>query len=167
MKYLATAAIIAMTTTSAMAETVRATITRVEPNYGYRQVNAPVQQCQNVEVPIYGSVQGGGATGGDVLGGMILGALLGKGASGNSDGAQVGAVLGGIIAADKGQKSRQVITGYKVERQCHTTINTETERFVKNNKIWFTWNGIEGTAYTYNNYRTGQRIPVQVTLQAN
>jgi hypothetical protein len=107
--------------TPAMAETTRATIedvfaTVVESTPYTRQV------CQNVEVPIYGTVtrQGGGASGGDILGGMILGGLLGKGVSGEDKGAAAGAVLGGIIAADKANKPRTetVITGYKTERQC-------------------------------------------------
>ncbi|MDB2657104.1 hypothetical protein N9Y60_03510 [Crocinitomicaceae bacterium] len=105
----------------AMAETTRATIedvfaTVVESTPYTRQV------CQNVEVPIYGTVtrQGGGASGGDILGGMILGGLLGKGATGKDNGAAAGAVLGGIIAADKANKPRTetIITGYKTERQC-------------------------------------------------
>ena len=107
--------------TPAMAETTRATIedvfaTVVESTPYTRQV------CQNVEVPIYGTVtrQGGGASGGDILGGMILGGLLGKGATGKDNGAAAGAVLGGIIAADKANKPRTetIITGYKNERQC-------------------------------------------------
>ena len=107
--------------TPAMAETTRATIedvfaTVVESTPYTRQV------CQNVEVPIYGTVtrQGGGASGGDILGGMILGGLLGKGVTGKDDGAAAGAVLGGIIAADKANKPRTetIITGYKTERQC-------------------------------------------------
>ena len=107
--------------TPAMAETTRATIedvfaTVIESTPYTRQV------CQNVEVPIYGTVtrQGGGASGGDILGGMILGGLLGKGATGKDNGAAAGAVLGGIIAADKANKPRTetVITGYKTERQC-------------------------------------------------
>lgn len=107
--------------TPAMAETTRATIedvfaTVVESTPYTRQV------CQNVEVPIYGTVtrQGGGASGGDILGGMILGGLLGKGATGKDNGAAAGAVLGGIIAADKANKPRTetIITGYKTERQC-------------------------------------------------
>jgi len=117
-RILLTTAVIA---TPAMAETTRATIedvfaTVVESTPYTRQV------CQNVEVPIYGTVtrQGGGASGGDVLTGMILGGLLGKGATGKDDGAAAGAVLGGIIAADKANRPRTetVITGYKTERQC-------------------------------------------------
>ena len=111
----------ALAATSASAETTNATIediyaTVVEQTPYTRQV------CQNVEVPIYGTVtrQGGGASGGDVLTGLILGGLLGKGATGKDDGAAAGAVLGGIIAADKANKPRTetVITGYKTELQC-------------------------------------------------
>jgi len=73
-------------------------------------------RCNNVEVPVYG--QSGGASGGDVFGGMLLGGLLGKGVTNDDGGAAVGAILGGIIAADKKQ-GRRVQTGYRIERQCY------------------------------------------------
>lgn len=125
----------AIVATPAMAETTKATIedvfaTVVERTPYTRQV------CQNVEVPIYGTVtrQGGGASGGDVLAGMILGGLLGKGATGKDDGAKAGAVLGGIIAADKANRPRTetVITGYKTERQCQNV----TEYKEVNKKVY-------------------------------
>lgn len=100
--------------TTATIEDVYATV--VEQTPYTRQV------CADVEVPIYGTItrQGSGASGGDVLAGMIIGGLLGKGATGKDDGAAAGAVLGGIIAADKAKKPKTetVITGYKIERQC-------------------------------------------------
>lgn len=121
--------------TTASAEQTTATIedvftTLVESTPYTRQV------CQNVQVPIYGTVtrQSNGASGGDVLAGMILGGLLGKGATGKDNGAAAGAVLGGIIAADKGNKTRQetVITGYKNEYQC----NNVTEYKETNKKVY-------------------------------
>ncbi len=97
-----------------------------EPIYTNVNQRQPQQVCRNVEVPVYGTVQGGGASGGDVLTGMIIGGLLGKGATGKDNGAAAGAVIGGIIAADKG-KSKQVITGYRMETQCTTEyVNTKT-----------------------------------------
>jgi uncharacterized protein YcfJ len=118
-KLLTAAALVALATPVA-AEQIKANIedvfaTVIESTPYTRQV------CQNVEVPIYGTVtRQGSATGGDVLGGMILGGLLGKGVTGKDDGAAAGAVLGGIIAADKANKPKTetVITGYKTERQC-------------------------------------------------
>lgn len=117
MKTLITAAtIVAFTAPVAAAEQVTAS---VEDFYTSVIERSPYtsQVCQQVQVPIYGTVQGEGASGGDVLGGMILGALLGKGITNKDNGAAAGAVIGGVIAADK-KKSKRVITGYNYERQC-------------------------------------------------
>ena len=117
---LITAAVVSLLSVPVAAETVKAnvqdyykTVTEMVPYYK--------QECSTVEVPIYGTVtRQGGASGGDVLGGMIIGGLLGKGVTGKDNGAAAGAVLGGIIAADKANKPKteQVITGYRKERQC-------------------------------------------------
>ena len=155
----------ALAATSASAETTNATIediyaTVVEQTPYTRQV------CQNVEVPVYGTVQGGGATGGDVLAGMIIGGILGKGVTGNDNGAAAGAVMGGIIAADQNNGNRQVITGYRTERQCSEVMVRQEVRGIRDYLITFEWNGIYGSAYTYNNYTLGQRIPVEVNIRA-
>lgn len=112
--FLMTTAAIAMMTSPAFADKVRDV--RVFDHTKTVIQSNPVteRRCQDVQVPIY--QQGGGASGADVLGGMILGGLLGKGATGKDNGAAAGAVLGGIIAADKGNKPR--VSGYRLERQC-------------------------------------------------
>ena len=138
----------AIVVTPAMAEQISANIedvfaTVVESTPYTRQV------CQNVEVPIYGTgTRQRSANGGDVLGGMILGGLLGKGVTGKDDGAAAGAVLGGIIAADKASKPKTetVITGYKTERQCENI----TEYKDVNKKVYdysiITWT-VDGVTY--------------------
>jgi uncharacterized protein YcfJ len=141
-----------------------ARITKIEPRYQTSYQNVPRTSCQDVEVPVYGN-RGGGATGGDVLGGMIIGGLLGKGVTGKDNGAAAGAVLGGIIAAEN-NNGRRVVTGYRVERQCTEVMMREETSSVKDYRITFEWNGIYGSAYTYNNYSLGQRIPVEVSLRA-
>ena len=165
MKLFTAAVMLIATTLPSYADTVRATISSIQPIYHNTTTRTPSNICQNVEVPIYGTVQSGGASGGDVLTGMIIGGLLGKGVSGNDKGAAAGAVLGGIISADN-KRSKQVITGYRVESQCHTTYVNSTQRQLKHYKIWFTWNGINGSAATYNVYQIGDRIPVEVSLRA-
>jgi uncharacterized protein YcfJ len=150
----------------AYAETVKATITNVEPRYQYRDVVAPVEHCVEVQTPIYGTVQGGNA-GEGALTGMIIGGLLGKGVTGDDGGAAAGAVIGGIIGADKAQnKQRQVITGYKNEVQCEVVYEQTQERVVSDYLITYEWNGVMGQSYTYNNYHVGQRIPVKVSIEA-
>jgi len=165
-KLLATAAILGCAT-AAQAETRYANITRVEPNYQTVYMNVPRQQCENIEVPIYGTVQGNGASGGDVLAGIIIGGLLGKGATGNDKGAAAGAVMGGVIAADKGNGNRQVVTGYRTERQCREVMMREQQREIKNYTITYRWNGISAQSYTYNRYSVGDRIPVTISINAN
>ena len=112
--FLMTTAAIAMMTSPAFAD--KANDVKVFDHTKTVIQSNPVteRRCQDVQVPIY--QQGGGASGADVLGGMILGGLLGKGATGKDNGAAAGAVLGGIIAADKGNKPR--VSGYRLERQC-------------------------------------------------
>ena len=161
-----TAAAVALMATTASAETRYATITNIKTNYQTVWQNVPSTQCQDVQVPIYGTVQGQGATGGDVLTGMIIGGILGKGATGKDNGAAAGAVIGGIIAADKGNKSKQVITGYTTERQCSEVMVRQETRQVKNYRITYEWDGIRARSYTYNQYNVGDRIPVSVSIVA-
>ena len=147
-----------------------AIITHVEPNYENVRVNVPTTSCRDVEVPIYGVVQRGGASGGDVLTGMIIGGLLGKGITGKDNGAAAGAVFGGMVAADKKRNnthSQRVITGYQLDRQCSRVSRWETQERLKNYLITYNWNGTYGQNYTLNHYQVGDKIPITVTLQAN
>jgi hypothetical protein len=156
----------AISVVSASAETVRARITYVEPRYETVTEYRTTTQCQNIEVPVYGTVQGGGATGGDVLAGMIIGGLLGKGITGDDQGAAAGAVMGGVIAADNGNR-QQVITGYRTERQCsEVSVPTQINQ-VRDYLIRFEWNGLTGSAYTYNQYRVGDTLSATVSIRAN
>ena len=166
-KIIVTTAILATMATSAIAETVSARITHVEARYHTTYRNVPTTQCNDVEVPVYGSVQGGGASGGDVLAGMIIGGILGKGLTGDDNGAAAGAVMGGVIAADQGNGNRRVVTGYRVERQCSEVMLRQEVREVRDYLIRFEWNGLVGSAYTYNNYNVGDGISATVTMRAN
>lgn len=116
----------------------------IKPIYTSVSKQQPQQVCRQVEVPVYGQTQGSGASGGDVLTGMIIGGLLGKGASGNDKGAAAGAVIGGIIAADK-KKGQQVVTGYRQETQCTTEYRYVTQQVVNEYDIMYNIDGREVT----------------------
>ena len=93
--------------------------------------------CNIVDVPIYGRT-GGGASAGDVLGGMIIGGLLGKGVTNKDDGAAVGAVIGGMVAADK-KKGEEKIIGYRQEQQCkdYTRYSEVSEQVYSHSTVTF------------------------------
>lgn len=165
--FLLATTLLAVSASAAAAETVRARITYVEPRYETVTQYQTTTQCHNVEVPVYGTVNGGGATGGDVLAGMIIGGLLGKGVTGDDQGAAAGAVMGGVIAADNGNRSRQVVTGYRTERQCNEVVTPVQVNQVRDYLIRFEYNGLTGSAYTYNHYNIGDRISATVSIRAN
>ena len=151
----------------AHAEAIReATIIKVEPNYYWEKSNVPVETCQNVEVPIYGQVQGGGASGGDVLGGALLGGILGKALTGEDNAAAFGAIVGAMTSAESKKQPQQKIVGYQTQKQCGVFYQEENIRKIKNWRITYKWNGIVGQSYTYNNYSIGSRIPVGISIVA-
>jgi uncharacterized protein YcfJ len=165
-KLLATAALV-VTAVPAAAETRYATITSVQPNYETVYMNVPRQQCEMVEVPIYGTVTRQGNAGEGALAGMIIGGLLGKGVTGDDGGAAAGAVIGGVIGADRsGTRTEQVVTGYERQRQCKEVMIREQQREIKNYTITYEWNNVTAHSYTYNRYRVGDSIPVTVSINA-
>jgi uncharacterized protein YcfJ len=110
-KVLTTFIAMAFVASPAFAETVQDHYKTVYDRIPYTET-----VCNIVDVPIYGNV-GGGASGTDVLTGMIIGGLIGKGVTDKDKGAAAGAVIGGMIAADKKQ-SKEGIVGYRQEERC-------------------------------------------------
>ena len=101
---------------------------KIKDVYRMENQRVPVQvtDCYNVDVPIYQNQQGNAAEG--ALLGMIIGGILGKGATGNDDGAAAGAVIGGLVGADKAQKGKDKIVGYRKERRCDETTLYENKK---------------------------------------
>ena len=80
---------------------------------------------------------------------MIIGGVTGKVISGNDKGAAGGAVLGGLVGADRGSKtkSERVITGYRNKRVCEnvTSWENQKERVYSHSIIRWTENGMTNT----------------------
>jgi uncharacterized protein YcfJ len=130
---------------SAGSTVIQGRVVDIQPVYTNVRQQQPQEVCRNVEVPVYGTVQGQGANGGDVLAGMIIGGLLGKGATGQDNGAAAGAVIGGIIAAENGNNRQRVITGYRSERQCTTEYEYVNTRIINEYDITYNINGNQVT----------------------
>jgi uncharacterized protein YcfJ len=114
----------------------------------YKNVTTRVPQyktvCENVEVPIYGTVQGQASTGDTIVGAIIGGAIGNQFGSGSGKDAMtvLGAITGADVANKRGGK-QQVITGYRQEQRCsnHTTYFTETLEKYSHSVITFEQDG--------------------------
>ena len=167
-KLLATVAVMStMVFASSASAEEYATVTSIKPNY--QNVSVPRQRtdCRVNQVPIYGSVQGQASTG-DTIVGAIIGGAIGNQVGGGS-GKDAATVLGAIIGADIANKrptQQQQIIGYREEQTCNNVTYYETQEEIKNYTIRYEWRGIQGSTRTYNNYRVGDRIPVEITVRA-
>ena len=167
-KLLATVAVVSTMSfaTSASADEY-ATITAVKPNDQNVQVPRYRTDCRVNQVPIYGNVPGGQASTGDTVLGAIIGGAIGNqvgGGSGKDAATVLGAIIGADVANKKGGQER--IIGYRQEQVCNNVTFYETQEQLKNYTIRYEWNGLVGKTITYNNYRVGDRIPVEVNVRA-
>lgn len=117
MKIILTTAILMLTATSAMADSVNGTV-RDHFKTVIEQSPYRVEVCKDVQIPIQGGVDTGGAIVGGIIGGVI-GNQFGKG-SGKDAMTGIGAMTGAIIGGQNGQPQ-----GYRTERQC--SIETRYE----------------------------------------
>jgi uncharacterized protein YcfJ len=162
-KLLATVAMVCFASTASANEF--ATITKITPNYQNVSVPQYRTDCKIVEVPIYGGRKQ--ASTADAFVGAIIGGAIGNQFGGGS-GKDAATVLGAIVGADVANKkgSQEQIIGYRQEQVCQNVTFYETQEELKNYTIRYEWRGIVGKTVTYNNYRVGDRIPVDVTVRA-
>lgn len=163
-RILAIASTIAVFAFPVFAETydITGTVTSVTPQYRNITVPVDLQDCRNVEVPVYsngGSVNTEGAIIGGIVGG-IVGNQVGGG-SGREAATGVGAMIGAIVGGNSGN---QQITGYRTERQCTSRTVNDTRRELTDYRITYEVLGVEQTANVTTPYRVGDSIPVRVTV---
>jgi len=164
-KLLATVAIVCLAST-ALADNY-ATIIQITSNYQNISIPQWRTDCRIVEVPVYGSVHSQASTGDTIIGAVIGGAVgsqFGKG-SGKDAMTVLGAIAGADIVNKNASNSSQIV-GYRQEQTCNNVKFYETQEQVKNYTITYEWNGNQGRTVTYNNYRVGDRIPVNISIQA-
>ena len=100
--------------------------------------------CKIIDVPIY-EQRKRQTRGSDVLGGAIIGGLLGKGLTGQDNGAAFGALAGGMFAADA-NRTENVIVGYRKEQgECtnETYYTYNTRRVYSHSVMTFKLDGVE------------------------
>lgn len=157
-----------LSTTALQAESFYKTgiVTDVKPIYETVLVEKPTTVCNNVEVPIYGSVERPGNAAGGALAGMIIGGLIGKGATGKDNGAAAGAVIGGLIGADQGSrtKTERGIVGYSTERRCTEVLKAHEVKKVTEYAITYSWSDMHGIYYSPYTANIGDEVSIKISM---
>ena len=161
------AAVLAMSATSALANsyTVNADVTSVTPLVSTVSESVPQEVCSQVRVPVYETRRGQASTG-DALGGAILGGVIGN-QFGSGSGKDAMTVLGAIVGADMANKrgnNYQVVTGYRNDTQCSVQYTTQQRRVKSGYEVNYEWNGLRGSVITNTQYRVGDEIVVNVSM---
>ena len=142
-KIIFIAFVVGLVASSAFADSYVTTgkLVHKEPIYTNVNQRQPQQVCRNVEVPVYGTVQGGGNAVEGALTGAIIGGILGEAIGGKNE-RNAGAIFGAIVGGDKASKgNRQVVTGYRTERQCTTEYVNTTTSVVNQYRLTYRVNG--------------------------
>ena len=151
---------------------VQGTVTEVVPNIVQVQIPDNSEQCETIDVPIYGQ----GSSNGDPVVGNILGAIVGGvvgnqfgGGNGNkaatAAGAAIGAITGGNIARNQGQQQGNIV-GYRRETVCRMIQNFRYEEKIRDYTVKYDWNGYHGAVVTYNQFSVGDTINLTMDLRA-
>jgi uncharacterized protein YcfJ len=148
----------------ASAQSTWATVTSVSPNWVDTIKNVPVEQCSIQRVPVYGRVKGKGASGLEILGGALFGGLLGKAVTEKDEGAAIGGILGGVVAAEAGRADKIEVVGYENKNICYTINKDFVESEIISYKIEYEWNGFYGQTTTSSAFVPGDEIEVRVSL---
>lgn len=139
-------------------------VTGVQPQYRNVSVPVTIDDCRNVEVPVYGQTQ---PSTGDAVAGAIIGGLLGN-QFGEGKGKDAMTVLGAIAGADAATRNNQNrIVGYRTERQCTSRVVQETRNELSSYRITYEIFGIAQTATVNKPYRVGDYISVRVEFSPN
>lgn len=157
----ALAAILLASSASAETYSVNAVVKQVEIFQQTISETTSRQHCHIERVPVRVPVYSEHSSSGDVLGGMIIGGLIGKGATGNDRGAAVGAVIGGMIAADSNSNN---VVGYQNVNKCQTVWEDVPVVIGSSYSVTYDWNGLVGVVNTNQRYFVGDTIKVEVTL---
>ena len=164
-RVLALAGTIAVFAFPVFAETYNTTgtVTSVTPQYRNVSVPVTVQDCQDVQVPVYG---GNSGSSGNTIAGAIIGGAIGNQFGGGS-GRDAMTVLGAIVGADVANRSAQGnnIVGYRTERQCTNRTVNDSRRELTDYRITYEVLGVEQSANVSTSYRVGDSIPVRVDIR--
>ncbi len=129
-------------------------VVHVQPNYATTYVNLPHTQCHMVNVPVHSHRNSGS---GDVLGGMIIGGLVGNAIGGNDKSAALGAIIGGMAAAEP----TPYISGYRTEQRCETFYTSQPQQILDGYTVTYNHQNVSGVVITPFYFQPGTLVSIR------
>lgn len=156
MKTILTATLIALASTPVLADGYSSrnmvTILEVIPQYVQNPVEVVRQVCYQEQVPVRRHSDGG-----DVLTGALIGGAIGN-QFGSGDGKDAMTILGAIVGANAGAKSRPVV-GYETVHSCHNEVTVDYVTEFSHNTIIFLEHGQRYRVDTTRDFFVGEKVP--------
>jgi uncharacterized protein YcfJ len=125
-----------------------------QPVYTVAYVNFPDTRCYSVNVPVYSQRNSGS---GDVFTGMIIGGLAGDAIGGNDRSAAIGAIIGGVIAAEP----RSYVSGYRTEQQCETVYIQRAQEILDGYNVTYIHQNVSGVAFSPTYFQPGSLVSIR------
>lgn len=165
MKKTLTAIILAMISSSAIADIRAAEVWYVENVNVQQQTQEPSQQCSLQQVPVYGTIHNQHASGinNNVLAGAIIGGLIGGTSKGSDSGILPGMIVGGLLGSTTPGAQRQKIIGYKTQEICNTVYHPINQQ-VKSQIVHWKYGSKRGYFYSNQKHFVGQTVMVDVDM---
>jgi uncharacterized protein YcfJ len=129
-------------------------VVHVQPNYATTHVNIPYTQCGMVNVPVYSKRNSGS---GDVFTGMVIGGLVGNAIGGNDKSTALGAIIGGMAAAEP----TPYISGYRTEQRCETVYTSQPQQILDGYTITYNHQNTNGVVYTPFYFQPGSLVSIR------
>jgi len=126
-------------------------IHHVQPNYAVAYKSIPHTQCYNVNAPVHSYSNSGS---GDVFTGMVMGGIVGNAIGKNSKSTALGAIIGGLIAAEP----TSYVSGTRLERQCETVYVQQAQEIIDGYTVTYIHNNISGVVYTPFYFQPGELV---------
>jgi uncharacterized protein YcfJ len=135
-------------------------VQHIQPYYSVTPINLPTTQCDIVNVPVHSHRNAGS---GDVLSGMVIGGLVGNAIGGNDKSAALGAIIGGLAAADP----IPYVSGYRQEQQCRTVYIQKLQQVHAGYTVTYIHQNVSGVVQTPFYFQPGSVVSIRELTTGN
>jgi outer membrane lipoprotein SlyB len=135
-------------------------VQHIQPYHSVASVDVPTTQCNIVNVPVYSHRNSGS---GNVLSGMVVGGIVGNAIGGNDKSTALGAIIGGLAAADP----IPYVSGYRQEQQCRTVYIQQLQQVHAGYTVTYIHQNVSGVVQTPFYFQPGSVVSIRELTTGN